>query len=168
MGLTTATMNAQFDLGITPGQAWDSLAATFGKHKASLLPGGYTLIPDSEGGVRAGATFSVLDNAHLEDTLLEITRWEPPRSLAYITTHSGGTATMHFEIAESQGRLTLVVHRSERRTGLMAIIGRLFNLTKGAAYGTLDSLVAPASRNATAWAGVWKALPIHQSEIELS
>jgi len=167
---TSARALTSFNKGVEKEEAWSSLTEMFRSSCGSLVAGSYTLNPNSEaanGSVYKYRTF------HGSDGTITIVKWDPPNSFAYEEELAGSEkrpakAFMEFKITGPDGTLGLEVFRNQTPSsgGLLwkavCLAGKMTG--KGAAP-MLDSLLGPDSRNASAYAGGWKRLPIGEATI---
>ncbi len=175
---SAAKARAVFNSGTTREQAWDSLTKMFRYPASSSLVGGsYPLQPVRQyggpGTIRSGDIFKY--TTHAAAYYVRITAFNPLESFAYDEFWSPATGpdydnpntagdmkdTMEFRISDHPEFLVLDVRRTSKRSVpfLLAIFGLLLN-RQGGAFTALSSVLGPKSREATAWAGGWKGLPL--------
>ena len=149
-------------------------------HSPSLVGGSYSLQPVRQGGesgaVSIGEIFKY--STHAASHYVRITALNPFESFAYDEFWRPATGshydhpntandmkdTMEFRISDHPEFLVLDVRRTSK--GSLSFFIALFDFlnARKVAFTVLSSVLGPGSREATAWAGGWKRLPLDTNQ----
>ena len=170
-----ARANASFKIGIEREEAWSTITDMFRDRSGSLVPGSYTLTPDSSNNVPESGSIYTFRTANGTEGKVAITEWNPPYSFAYEEQMRGpnekrpAQSYMTLEIKDISTGLGLEVFRTQTPSSGNLLWTTICLIRKisgsGGAAGMLDSMLGPSSRHASAWAGGWKRIPIDEGTV---